>query len=44
MKDQPTGESTFAIRTSQGSSQNLQKSFHLNDPKRNIIFSPTLKK
>ncbi|WP_336913703.1 hypothetical protein [Runella sp.] len=43
VKSQPTGVSTFAIRTSQRTDQKLQKSFHLTDPKENFnFFSPTL--
>jgi len=38
VKSQPTGVSTFAIRTSQGTGQKLQKSFHLTDPKENFNF------
>jgi len=34
---QPTGVSTFAIRTSQRSDQKLQKSFHLCHPKENYF-------
>jgi hypothetical protein len=52
VKSQPTGVSTFAIRTtcpdfsgSQRTNQKLQKSFHLTDPKKNFkIFFPTLQK
>lgn len=33
MNSQPTGVSTFAIRTSQRTDQKLQKSLHLSDPK-----------
>lgn len=35
---QPTGVSTFAIRTSQHTDQKLQKSFHLCHPQGKIIF------
>jgi hypothetical protein len=35
VKSQPTGVSTFAIRTSQITGKKLQKSFHLTDPKEN---------
>jgi len=35
---QPTGVSTFAIRTSQRTDQKLQKSFHLCHPKKNYFF------
>jgi len=34
---QPTGVSTFAIRTSQRTNQKLQKSFHLCHPKENYF-------
>jgi len=34
---QPTGVSTFAIRTSQRTDQKLQKSFHLCHPKENYF-------
>jgi len=34
---QPTGVSTFAIRTSQRTDQKLQKSFHLYHPKENYF-------
>ena len=34
---QPTGVSTFAIRTSQRTGQKLQKSFHLCHPKENYF-------
>ena len=46
MKSQPTGVSTFAIRTSQRTDQKLQKSFHLTDPKKEFqnIFSNASKK
>ena len=46
VKSQPTGVSTFAIRTSQRTDQKLQKSFHLTDPKKNfkIFFSNASKK
>lgn len=45
VKSEPTGVSTFAIRTSQCTDQKLQKSFHLTDPKKNFkIFFPTLHK
>jgi hypothetical protein len=35
---QPTGVSTFAIRTSQRTDQKLQKSFNLCYPKEKFIF------
>jgi hypothetical protein len=35
---QPTGVSTFAIRTSQRTDQKLQKSFHLCHPKEKLFF------
>ena len=43
---QPTGVSTFAIRTSQRPCQKLQKSFHLSAPKNEFqnIFPSLLKK
>ena len=45
VKSQPTGVSTFAIRTSQRTDQKLQKSLLLTDPKKNFkIFFPTLQK
>jgi hypothetical protein len=36
-ESQPTGVSTFAIRTSHRSDQKLQKSFHLCHPKENCF-------
>ena len=35
---QPTGVSTFAIRTSQRTDQKLQKSFHFRHPKEKLFF------
>jgi hypothetical protein len=35
---QPTGVSTFAIRTSQRTDKKLQKSFHLCHPKEKLFF------
>jgi len=36
--NQPTGVSTFAIRTSQHTNQKLQKSFHLCHPREKLFF------
>ena len=45
VKSEPTGVSTFAIRTSQCTDQKLQKNFHLTDPKKNFkIFFQCFKK
>ena len=39
-ESQPTGVSTFAIRTSQRTDQKLQKSFHLCHPRENYFLKP----
>jgi len=44
MNSQPTGVSTFAIRTSQRTDQKLQKSFHPCHPKENYFLKYLLSK